>query len=76
MTVGIKHYRSWSVNGKSLKSKTGQFGKNCNLLTALVVEGSNIYAGASDGSLQLWSGNSVTKSYKIHEKSLNALTVG
>lgn len=59
-----------------MKSKTGQFGKNCNLLTALVIDDNNIYVGASDGSLQLWSGNSISKSHKIHQKSLNALTIG
>ena len=32
VSVGIKHYRLWDLNGKVLKGKTGVFGKNCNML--------------------------------------------
>lgn len=32
--------------------------------------------GAADGSLQIWSGNSISKSSKVHNGSLNALTIG
>lgn len=75
--MGIKHYRFWTVSGKVIKSKTGLFGKNCNLLTSLVIYDRKIYVGASDGSLQIWSGNTISKCQKIHDKkSLNALTVG
>lgn len=58
-----------------MKGKAGSFGKNCNLLVCLEVKGSNIYVGASDGSLQVWSGNSCTNSKKVHSKSLNTLVL-
>lgn len=75
MTVGIKHYKVWTLADKKIKGKTGIFGKNCNILCSLAIKGSNVYAGASDGSLQVWSGNSCTKSHKVHEKSLNVVKV-
>jgi WD40 repeat protein len=56
-----------------MKGKVGQFGKNCNILTSLIVANDKIYTGASDGSLHTWQGNSITKSQKIHTKSLNVL---
>lgn len=64
------------MQGKTIKGKTGQFGKNCNLLTSLVVKNGKNYVGASDGALQIWNGNSCGKSIKVHQKSLNALCVG
>ena len=75
VTVGIKHYKVWTVADKKIKGKTGVFGKNCNVLCCVAVKESNIYVGASDGSLQAWSGNSCSKSIKIHEKSLNVIKV-
>lgn len=43
----------------------------------MVIDDKKIYVGASDGSLQIWSGSTISKSHKVHEKkSLNALRVG
>lgn len=75
VTIGVKHYKIWSFADKKIKGKAGIFGKNCNVLCSLAVKGSNVYVGASDGSLQVWSGNSCTKSHKVHEKSLNVVKV-
>jgi hypothetical protein len=64
VTVGIKHYKIWTVSGKTLKAAKGLFGKNCNILCTVAVNDGKIYVGASDGSLQVWSGNSCSKSIK------------
>lgn len=58
-----------------MKGKTGVFGKNCNILCSLAIKDSNIFAGASDGSLQLWSGNQCSKSIKAHSKAIHALCI-
>jgi WD40 repeat protein len=78
VTIGIKHYKKWDVlDGKSLKGSNGQFGKNCNILCSLAFDedSKNIYAGASDGSLQIWKGTSCTKSQKLHSGPIHALCI-
>lgn len=62
VSIGPKHYKSWNFGGKSVKGKTGQFGKNCNLLCSLAVKDGKIYTGASNGAVNIWSGSSVAKS--------------
>lgn len=42
---------------------------------SLAIKEPNIFAGASDGSLQVWSSNSCTTSKKVHSKSLNAIAI-
>ena len=49
VTIGVKHYKYWTVSGKTMKGKTGSFGKNCNILCCMAIKGSNIYVGASNG---------------------------
>jgi WD40 repeat protein len=68
ISIGVKHYKYWTVNGKSMKGKSGLFGKNCNILCCLEVREGKAYVGASDGSLQIWSGNSCEKRIKAHDK--------
>ena len=63
------------MNGKSVKAKTGSFGKNCNVLCGVEVKNEKIYTGASDGSILVWGGNSVIKNQKGHTGAVNALCV-
>ena len=49
VSIGIKHFKAWDINGKSIKGKTGVFGKNCNILCSVVVNDGKVYAGASNG---------------------------
>ena len=76
VTIGLKHFKMWEVSGKSVKGSAGSFGKNCNLLCAVGVRDSNVYCGASDGSLQLWNGKSCVKSVKLHKSAIQAICVG
>ena len=73
VSIGVKHYKYWTLNGKSVKGKTGIFGKNCNILCCVAVRNSQAYVGASDGSLQIWSGNSCSKNIKAHSKAIHAI---
>jgi WD40 repeat protein len=75
VTIGIKHFKVWSVEPKTMKGKVGQFGKNCNILTSIAIHENKVYTGASDGSLHIWAGNSITKSQKLHDKSLNTICI-
>jgi WD40 repeat protein len=56
-----------------VKGKTGAFGKNCNILCCVEVEGDKIYTGASDGSILVWGGNSCMKGQKAHTGAINAI---
>ena len=76
VTIGLKHFKLWDVNGTTIKGSSGSFGKNCNLLCSVVVKDNNVYCGASDGSLQLWNGKSCVKSVKLHQSAIHALCVG
>eukprot|EP00919_Chromeraceae_sp_WS-2016_P015597 GHVR01036799.1.p2 GENE.GHVR01036799.1~~GHVR01036799.1.p2 ORF type:complete len:157 (-),score=21.16 GHVR01036799.1:2011-2481(-) len=73
VSIGVKHFKNWNINGKNLKGKTGIFGKNCNILCCVTVDREDIFAGASDGTLQSWKGNSCVKSIKAHPKALHAM---
>ena len=74
-TVGIKHYKYWTLSGNSLSGKNGLFGKNNNKLVCVSKFGNNIVAGAVGGDLQVWSGNSCSKTVKLHKICLDALCV-
>ena len=77
VSVGVKHYKYWSFEGKAVKGKNGSFGKtNCNILCCVAIAEQKILTGASDGSLHIWGGNSISKSQKkLHSKAINALCI-
>ena len=72
MTIGVKHYKYWSVKGKNIEGKKGRCST---ILCSLLTHNSNIFVGASDGSLQTWSGNSQSKSIKMHSEGIHALCI-
>jgi hypothetical protein len=60
-----------------LKGQPGSFGSYNNILCCVATKDGKIYAGASDGGLQIWSGKACSKSIPLHNKTpLNALWVG
>lgn len=69
----MKHYKYWTLSGKSVKGQSGSFGKNCNILCCVAVKDSKIFVGASDGSLQLWSGRACSKNIKVHSRAIHAI---
>ena len=75
VTIGIKHYKYWTVSGKSMKGKLGSFGKHCNILCCMEVKNSSIYTGSSNGEFHKWSGNSISKSFKLHKGAIHAITL-
>lgn len=58
-----------------MTSKLGQFGKHNKVLTCVHVHnGKDILTGAGDGSMLVWAGNSVKNAYKLHEKTIDAIS--
>jgi hypothetical protein len=76
VSIGIKHYKLWTCDGKSIKGENGSFGKNCNVLCSLAVKGENIFVGAGDGALQKWGGKACMNSVKLHKGALQAIWIG
>ena len=73
VTIGVKHFKNWTISGKSMKGTSGAVKKYCNILCSCVVRDGKAYVGASDGSLQVWQGSSITKSVKVHSGAIHAL---
>jgi len=79
VTVGINHFKLWTVGVGGLSSKRGILCKNAS--TKYMVVGFNnedCLLGASDGTLQIYKGNAwVNTVINVHEngKPLEALTV-
>ena len=67
-TVGVKHFVLWTLNGKTIKQAKGAFGKACNKLSGIGVNGNDIVCGASDGGVQIWTGNNLSRELESHHK--------
>jgi microtubule-associated protein-like 6 len=78
VSVGINHFRLWTLQVGGLASKRGVLSKN-NSNKYLVVNFNNddCLVGASDGSLQIFKGNTWANSIAVHDngKPLEAISV-
>ncbi|CAG9326453.1 unnamed protein product [Blepharisma stoltei] len=73
VTVGIKHYKAWSLAGGTVTGKKGVFGKNnTNLLSAIAI-GADVYTGAGSGEIIKWKGTGAVKAYEVHQKAVDSL---
>lgn len=77
MSGGINHAKFWSINGKTLKSKKGIFGRNKNVkiqpIVCAVAMGSKMVSGVVSGHLYVWEGNQVSQAIVAHSSSVYAL---
>ncbi|OQS03517.1 microtubule-associated protein, partial [Thraustotheca clavata] len=76
VTGGAKHILFWSVQGKTVTSSKGQFGKLGVIQTlccACNFKDNATLTGGDNGDLYVWTGNTVTKSVKAHDGALTAL---
>jgi len=76
VSVGPKHFKHWTFQNKQMSSKKGQFGNNNNLLRCLAWNDNTCLVGAADGKLQTWNGNSIGKTYALHQGGVDSLWVG
>lgn len=77
VTVGIKHYKYWTLSGSSLKGAKGSFTASSNniLLCAEKANNGDILAGSAKGELQVWRGSSCGNVVKSHKGTLDAIAV-
>ena len=58
MSVGIRHFRHWTLSKGNLK---GQDGKSPVYFVSLAIKGKTILTGASKGDIYSWRGNTGSK---------------
>lgn len=75
VTVGIKHFKTWTLSGQSLKDKKGSFGKYNNSLICVKRFKNNLLCGSTTGDLQVWGVGSCTKSIQICTGTLDAVHI-
>jgi microtubule-associated protein-like 6 len=78
VTVGIKHYKHWTLSGSTLKGTKGAFKSKDDMLTCVAKTVNNdILCGSALGSLQIWQGSSnIDTKEGVHKKFLDAIAVG
>ena len=75
-TVGPKHFKQWTIQNASIKSRMGNFGKNSQMIGSLAYHGQIALTGCKTGELFQWSGSSLTKVVnKNHSDLIDAITV-
>lgn len=72
-TIGVKHFKFWTLSGCQLLGKKGSFGRNNPLLLCIAIQGSNIFTGTSTGTIIRWTGNAAVKSTNIHTRAVDSL---
>ena len=75
VTVGIKHYVCWSINGSSVKGSKG-VPQGSNLLVCVAKSpNEDLLVGSATGELQIWHGASSLKVIPMHKGFLDAIIV-
>jgi microtubule-associated protein-like 6 len=76
VTVGLKHFKQWNLNGSSLKGSKGSF-KSDNMITCVAkTPNNNLVCGSVKGELQVWIGTSNTQVKDAHQRMLDAIAIG
>lgn len=75
VTVGPKHFKTWHLESKSMKSKKGVFNSGCNILTTCAFNNEDCLVGAANGELQIWHGVQMSKAIPLHKQGIDALSV-
>jgi microtubule-associated protein-like 6 len=73
-TAGVKHFKNWTI-GSNLTGKRGNFGKKDMRVGSVKESKGDYLSGAITGEMYVWSGTSIKKSIKLHERPLDAITV-
>lgn len=76
--MGINHFKVWTLTSTNLKSKEGFWDKNqCSRSISCIASNLDDYlCGASDGSFQIWKGNTLTlvKTDLHNKKSIECIS--
>ncbi len=76
VTIGLKHLKIWSLNGRNLTSAKGIFGSipvDSLICMTFAFDNKTLFSGDSKGNMILWTGRNATKSIKAHNGSCFAL---
>jgi len=76
ITVGLKHVKLWTLNGRNLTAQKGVFGStpiDSHLVVCYAFGKKVCISGDARGNLVTWSGRSATKSIKAHNGAIWAL---
>ncbi|XP_051912459.1 echinoderm microtubule-associated protein-like 6 [Hippocampus zosterae] len=58
VTVGIKHYCHWKIEGKKLTKTKGKVSRNNCLLVSVIADGDRVLTGSGENYLTEWRGTS------------------
>jgi microtubule-associated protein-like 6 len=72
-TIGVKHFKYWNLTGSQVLGKKGSFGRNNPIILCITVQGTNIFTGASNGTVIRWTGNAAVKSTNIHTRAVDSI---
>ena len=81
VSVGVKHYCHWTLNGNTLKYKKGALssiktapGKSMGFSSVAYSAKSQAFlAGGSDGTVYFWKGTSISGKEKAHKKMVSSV---
>lgn len=73
VTVGIKHYRHWMIDGRNITFKEGNFGETDNKIGLVAVNSGNFVTGSATGEITLWKDEKITLSKKCHAKNVDCI---
>ena len=74
--IGPGIFKDFSINGKTVTGKLGNFGKASPLIASLAFNKNVTLTGAATGELHQWNGTNITgTSIKNHTRLIDAITV-
>lgn len=76
VTIGLKHIKFWTLNGRSLTTNKGIFGSiaiESLICMTYAFDNNSMFTGDAKGNLILWTGRNATKSIKAHNGSCYVL---
>lgn len=77
VTIGLKHFKLWTLNGRSLTSAKGIFGSipiESLICLTYAFDNKTLFTGDSKGNMIIWNGRNATKSIKAHNGSCYVLS--
>ena len=78
VTVGVRHFKEWSLNNGVLKSKRGKFGKGqySDMIVSCKFYKNNCITGTLKGEVLIWNGTTISKGIKgKHDGPVDAINV-
>ena len=74
-TVGIKHLKFWTIQGRSFVAKKGIFRKANNILGCVTANNELCLTGSASGELISWRQNSIASKHTLHKKPMDCVSI-